>query len=321
MKIIAIEEHVGAPQIKAAQQASGAGKPREFPAAILEKLSDTGAGRLADMDAAGINMQVLSVSGSGLETLDKATGISLARDCNDKLADTVKSRPDRFAAFAILPMQDPEAAAVELERCVSRLGFKGVLIGGTTNGLFLDDPVFRPVLAEAERLDVPIYLHPAPPPPAVQQAYFSGLPEKIAASLATSAWGWHVEVGLHSLRLAVSGVFDLYPKLQVIIGHMGENIPFSLARADSRLTLFAPHLQRPVSEYFHNNFHLTTSAYFTVPPLLCALMVFGADRIMFAVDYPFSSNAEARRLLDIAPLCPEDLAKITHKNAERLLKL
>jgi predicted TIM-barrel fold metal-dependent hydrolase len=321
MRTIALEEHVGSPKIAAAAKATGKMLSRKTPDRVIEKMRDLGAGRLADMDAAGIDMQVLSATGVGLDKLDRTTGAALARENNDMLAEVVRVRPDRFAAFALLAMQDPEGAALELERCVGKLGFKGALISGTINDLFLDDPRFEPVLAQAEKLDVPLYLHPAPPPARVYDAYFSGLPADVAGSLATSAWGWHVETGLHSLRLVVAGVFDRFPKLQVIIGHMGENLPFSLARADNRLTPFTTHLRRRVMDYFLNNFHLTTSAYFTLPPLLCALMVFGVDRMMFSVDYPFSPNAPGRILLDTAPLSPADLEKIAHINAERLLKL
>jgi len=320
MKVIAVEEHVGTPQLSAALKAAGI-NARESPPAIAAKLNDLGAGRLADMDAAGIDMQVLSVAGDGLEKLDRDTGIAVARDINDMLANAVKSHPDRFAAFAVLPMQAPDAAAAELERCVTKVGFKGALISGTINGRFLDNPVFQPVFAAAEKLDVPIYLHPAPPPPAVYQAYFGDLPAPLAFSLSTSAWGWHVETGMHTLRMVVSGLFDRFPKLQILIGHMGENLPFSLVRADDRLTGLNPHLKQRVAEYFRTNFYITTSAYFTAPPLLCALQVFGADRMLFAVDYPFSSKAEGRKMLDIAAISPNDLAKITHKNSERLLKL
>ena len=321
MRTIALEEHVGSPKIAAAAKATGKMLSRKTPDLVIEKMRDVGAGRLADMDSAGIDMQVLSETGIGLDKLDRAAGAALARESNDMLSEVVRARPDRFAAFALLAMQDPEGAASELERCVVKLGFKGALISGTINDRFLDDPCFEPVLAQAEKLDVPLYLHPAPPPAAVYDVYFSGLPANIAGSLATSAWGWHVETGLHSLRLVVAGVFDRFPKLQIIIGHLGENLPFSLARADSRLTPFASHLQRRVADYFLHNFHLTTSAYFTLPPLLCALMVFGVDRIMFSVDYPFSPNAPGRILLDTAPLSPADLEKIAHINAERLLKL
>ncbi len=315
MKTIALEEHVGAPKIAAATQATGKVLPRKTPDRVIEQMRDTGAGRLADMDAAGIDVQVLSAIGIGLDKLDRATGAALARDSNDTLAEIVRSRPDRFAAFALLAMQDPEGAASELTRCVTKLGFRGALISGTINDGFLDDPGFSPVLAEAEKLDVPLYLHPAPPPAAVYDVYFRGLPSDIAGSLATSAWGWHVETGLHCLRLVAAGVFDRFPKLQIIIGHMGENLPYSLARACDRLTPFTPHLRRRIRDYFLTNFHITTSAYFTLPPFICALMVFGADRILFSVDYPFSPNALGRALLDTAPLSSADLEKIAHGNA------
>ncbi|MFP5249356.1 MAG: amidohydrolase family protein, partial [Acidobacteriota bacterium] len=155
----------------------------------------------------------------------------------------------------------------------------------------------------------------------VQQAYFSGLPDNVAFFLSTAAWGWHVETGLHVLRLIVSGLFDRYPGLQLIIGHMGENLPFSLARADTILARGRLPLQHPVAHYAHRHLHITTSGYFTVPPLLCALQVFGSGRILFSVDYPYSSNAQGRAFLDALPLSPDDRRKIAHANAERLLQL
>ena len=322
MRTIAIEEHFSTPQCQAAaKKVTDQVFASPLMAGIGQKLLDLGEGRLSDMDAAGIDLQVLSLTGIGLDRLDPATGTSLARECNDALAAAVRAHPDRFAGFAYLALQDPEGAAAELERCVTRLGFKGAMISGTINGRFLDDPSFQPVLAAAEKLGVPIYLHPGPPPPDVFKAYFSGLPAGVGGALSTAGWGWHAENGLHSLRLVASGVFDRFPKLQLIIGHMGENIPFSLARAEERLTPVTSHLQRRVSDYFHANFHITTSGYFALQPLLCALTVFGADRIIFAVDYPYSPNTAGRNFLNIAPLSPDDLEKIAHLNAERLLKL
>ena len=322
MRMIALEEHWGTSVVEKALQTVGITSPLSLPALVSQKLKDLGAGRLADMDAAGIDVQVLSLAGTaGIDKLPPADATAIARECNDILASAVAGHPDRFAAFAFLAMQDPESAAVELERCVNSLGFKGVMINGTTNGLFLDDPRFYPVLAQAEKLNVPIYLHPAPPPLTVYEAYFSGLPENVGNLLSIAGWGWHVENGLHSLRLVLAGVFDRFPALQVIIGHMGENIPFSLARSNNVLTPVASHLERPVKDYFMSNFHITTSGYFTLPPLLCALMVFGADRMLFAVDYPFSSNTVGRAFLENAPITPADLEKIAHTNAERLLKI
>lgn len=323
MRVIAIEEHfLPAAFRRTAGAAPGVSVEAGLggrPPAFIERLADVGGARLADMDAAGIDVQVLSAAVVGLP----AGGIDrdLARAANDELAAVVRAHPDRYAGLAFLPMWDPDAAADELRRCVAELGMKGAIVNGTIDGRFLDDPVFEPVLATAERLDVPIYLHPAPPPPAVFGAYFGGLPDAVADVLSRAGWGWHVETGLHSLRLVVAGVFDRYPGLQVIIGHMGENLPFSLARANTTLTPVTPGLQRPVAEYFTTNFFYTTSGYFTVPPLLCALEVVGADRLIFAVDYPFSGNAEGRRFLDGLPISPADRAKIAHGNAERVLKL
>jgi len=321
MKTIAVEEHFVTNHYQTAMKAVSDREMSPYMAAVRDKLLDLGGGRLADMDAAGIDVQVLSLPGIGLDKLDRFAGTALARDCNDTLAEAIRAHPNRFAGFALLAVQDPDSAAAELERCVTRLGLQGAMISGLNNGRFLDDPVLQPVLAQAERLEVPIYLHPAPPPPEVYKVYFSDLPKGVGGALSTAGWGWHAENGLHSLRLVTSGVFDRFPKLQVIIGHMGENLPFSLMRSEERLNPVTKHLQRRVSEYFHTNFYITTSGYFTLQPFLCTLTVFGADRILFAVDYPYSPNTDGRAFLDNAPVSPGDLAKIAYKNAEGLLKL
>jgi len=292
-----------------------------FVQAVESKLLDLGQGRIAEMDAAGIDVQVLSLTGNGMDLLDGPTATALARDANDKLDAAVRAHPKRFAAFAALALQNPEKAAAEFERCVRKLGFKGALVHGTTKGMFLDDPQFTPLFEAAQALDVPIYLHPSPPPKPVQEAYFGGLPGQVGFFLATAAWGWHVETGTHCLRLMASGLFDRFPKLRIIIGHMGEDLPFSIARAEMILSRDSKHLQRRVGEYFQEHFYITTSGYFTVPPFLCTLQVIGADRILFSVDYPYSPNAAGRNFLNALPVSPEDLGKISHGNAERLLKL
>ena len=319
MRTISIEEHFSTPSSHAGGMPV-AGAAGQYMAEVSRKLVDLGEGRLADMDAAGLDMQVLSLS-----AMDDGPGSvsanERARSSNDQLAEAVRRYPRRYAGFASLALEDPEGAAAELERCVTKLGLVGAMIDGTIDGQFLDHARFEPLLAAAEKLDVPLYLHPAPPPRPVYEAYYGGLPEAVAHSLSIAGWGWHAETGLHSLRLVVSGVFDRFPKLQIIIGHMGEFIPYCLARSDLLLTRAAPHLRRRVRDYFRTNFHITTSGYFTVPPLLCALMVFGAESILFAVDYPYSPNASGRTLLDFAPVSPGDLEKIAHANAERLLKL
>ncbi|HXC76120.1 MAG TPA: amidohydrolase family protein [Candidatus Acidoferrum sp.] len=287
---------------------------------MVDALDDVGEGRLAVMDSAGIDIQVLSVQNSRIQQLGPERAGTISRDLNDRMAAIVRAHPGRFRAFASLPMCDPLAAAEELTRAVGELGFVGTLVAGQTNGVFLDHPSMRPVLATAERLGVPIYLHPAPPPPAVFDAYFSGLERKVAAMLSTSAWGWHAETGMHVLRVVVSGTFERFPGLQLIVGHMGENLPFSLARADERLTPVSG-LATSVSDTIREHVWITTSAYTTEAPLLCALRVIGADRMMFAVDYPFSDSAQSTAFLRDAPLTTAERAKIAHENAERLLRI
>jgi predicted TIM-barrel fold metal-dependent hydrolase len=285
------------------------------------RLADLETLRLQDMDTSGIDLQVLSDIGSSLAPRSGDAGVQLTRESNDQVAEAIAAHPDRFAGFATLPMTEPGAAAGELERAVRSLGLQGAMIFGTTNGRFLDDPAFLPVLERAAALSVPIYLHPTMPPAPVREAYYTGLDPAVGFVLSTSGWGWHSEVGIHALRLILAGVFDRLPTLQIIIGHMGEMIPFMLARIDDTLTPMAKQLQQPVSEYFLHHFHITTSGFFTDPPLLLAMQVMGADRIMFSVDYPFSTNEQGRAFLDHASLSPADKEKISHLNVERLLSL
>jgi predicted TIM-barrel fold metal-dependent hydrolase len=324
MRLITLEEHYRSKKVEAALGDRGMHFMSRASAEMtkrMEKLFDLGEQRIADMDRAGIDLQVLSHTPPSPEALEAARAVPLARSVNDELAEAVGRYPKRLAAFATLPLADAGAAADELQRTVEQLGFKGALINGTIQGKFLDDPVFLPILERAESLAVPLYLHPAPPPETVQKAYFSGLSPEMAQMLSIAGWGWHAEQGLHTLRLIVSGVFDRFPKLQIIIGHMGEMIPFMLARVNAVLTPAAKNLKRSVAEYFHSNVHITTSGLFTAPPLYLALQVVGADRILFSVDYPFSSNETGRAFLDQLSLSPVDFERISHGNAERLLKL
>ena len=322
MRTITLEEHVSTPAFLQAVDAKGQrGLANEFIRRVREKLVDLGAGRIADMDAGGIDMQVLSLAGGDMDRVDSATATALARDVNDALAAAEKAHPTRFAAFASVNLQDPDGAAKELERCIRKLRFAGVMVNGTTSGNFLDDPRFTPFWEAAHALEIPVYLHPAPPPEPVQKAYFGDLPQDLGFMLSTAGWGWHVETGMHALRLMASGLFDRFPGLQVIIGHMGEDLPYSLARADAVLSRARRQGSRSIAEIFHQHFHITTSGYFTLPPLLCALEVVGADRILFSIDYPFSSTEAGRKFLDSWPLNPTDMEKIAYVNAERLLKL
>ncbi|MBO0806027.1 MAG: amidohydrolase [Nocardiopsaceae bacterium] len=319
MRTIALEEHFLAADLLPRRQHL---TDRGLPPGVGAALRDLGAGRIAAMDEAGIDVQVLSHNVIGDTGPDWAGAWPrFARDANDQLAAAVSAHPDRFAGFATLPMSDPDAAAAEFRRTVTEHGFKGAMINGVTDGRFLDHPDFRPVLRAAADLGVPVYLHPGLPPEPVREAYYSGLGEDANFALATAAWGWHSEVGLHSLRLIMSGVFDELPDLQVIIGHMGEMVPFMLARSDERLTPAAGYLKLGVAEYFHRNFHITTSGFFTMPPFLTALHTVSVDRILFSVDYPYSANSRGRSFLDSLPLSPDEVAKISHRNAEALLGL
>src|SRR5437588_6668442 len=293
MRTIAIEEHFLADGFREVMKRDDPSQGRRsnaaFVAAQQAKLADLGSTRLKDMDAGGIDLQVISHTASGVVSLPGSEGVRLAQAANDQLAAAVAAYPDRFAGFATLPMTEPEAAAGELDRAVRSLGFKGAMINGTTQGRFLDDPSFLPILERAVALDVPVYVHPGVPPAAVREAYYSGLDPAVNYFLATSGWGWHSEVGIHALRLILAGVFDRFPTLQIIIGHMGEMIPFMLARINDTLTPMVKQLQQPVSAYFLHHFHITTSGFFTDPPLLLAMQVMGADRILFSADYPLSA--------------------------------
>jgi predicted TIM-barrel fold metal-dependent hydrolase len=317
-KTITLEEHFFTESyLKAAE-----GDPSVQFGPLQPKLLDLGAGRIAAMDEAGIDVQVLSLAAFALEGLDAATGTALARDVNDELAAAVKANPMRLAGFATVALKDVGAAVVELERCVTQLGFVGLMLNGTVEGKFMDEPAFLPVFEEAARLGVPVYLHPAPAPDAVKAAYFSGLPGELGNLLSIAGWGWHAETGLHTLRMIVSGLFDKVPGLQLVIGHMGEGLPFALARSSGILSGPAK-LQRPVAEYFRTNIHLTTSGYFTLPPLECALEVVGIERMMYSVDYPFSANTKGRDFLEKVAgiLSAEDLERLVGGNAARVLGL
>ena len=328
MKIITLEEHFQTREIsdamsRFAQQFLPQPQGRSAAASTpLESLIfDLGEERLRQMDIMGVDMQILSTA--GVQMLPAAEAIPLARNANDQLAAAIKAHPDRLAGFATLPMQDPEAAAAELERAVRQLGLKGAMTYGRTNERFLDDPSFRPVLATAEALDVPIYLHPNVPPKVVQDVYYAGLDPMMSQRLATAGWGWHMEAGIHAWRMILSGVFDRFPRLHIILGHWGEMIPYYLARTE-QIVSQAPAtklLQRRLADYFVEQFYVTPSGLFTLPPFQLCLQILGADRIMYSVDYPIMAGAPARAFLEQAPISPADREKIAHGNAERLFKM
>jgi predicted TIM-barrel fold metal-dependent hydrolase len=318
VRTIALEEHFWTAELAAPP---GTGPLATWGPQVGDQLRDLGPRRLADMDANGIDVQVISHVAPAAQARAGAEGLARAREANDQLAAAVRAHPDRFAGFATLPTADPQAAADELERAVAELGFVGALVNSTlgSNDAFLDDARFEPLLDRFERLDVPLYLHPAPPSAALREVLYGGLPPAVAARLATGAWGWHAEAGLHLLRMVATGVFDRHPALRLIVGHCGEMLPFLLDRIDAMLRVDT--MAGPASDYFRRNIWVTTSGLFSIPPVMCTVEVLGVDRVLFSVDYPFGSNAAGRALLDTLPLSPDDVAKIAGGNAERVLGL
>jgi len=324
MRTITLEEHFVSPGFLA-------GPGREFTerlrgsgprgAKIYEQLQNLGDSRIADMDAARIDMQVLSLNSPGVEQADAAEQIAIARESNDFLAEAVKKYPKRFAAFASLPVAAPEQAAEELDRRVRQQGFKGTLINGHTRGRYLDDKVFWPILERAEALNVPIYLHPTVPPKAVVDAQFSGFAPPVSAVFASAGWGWHIETAVHLIRMILGGVFDRYPKLQVVIGHLGEGVPFMLPRLNKNLPKEMTKLARPLAAYLQENVHYTFAGFNFPATFLDLLLEVGVERIMFSADHPYGSMAEARAFLDHIPVSAADRERIAHGNAERLFNL
>lgn len=314
MKLIALEEHFLDAQVAAMLD--------EVDRALLSPtrvpgLDELGDARIQAMDEAGIAVQVLSHTKPGVQEIDDVKlATALAASANDRLAEAVAAHPTRFAGFATLATAAPEAAARELERTVTEYSFKGAMINGHTKGEYLDNPRFWPIFETAQALDVPIYLHPANPHPAVLEAYYKDYPV-----LGYAPWGYAVETGTHVLRLILSGVFDRFPNLKMVIGHMGELLPFALWRADGRLTPKYPHLKKSVRQTFMDHFSLTTAGVFSTPELMCTASVVGFDNMLFSVDYPFESNFEAVRWFESLPIADSDRAKLAHLNAERLLKL
>jgi len=324
MRTITLEEHYVTPGFLKGPGGvfmERAARTVERMTRIIEQACDVGEGRIAEMDAARIDMQVLSLNSPGVEQLDAAEAAVLAREANDFAGAAVKRYPARFAGFAALPTAAPQQAADELERTVREYGFKGALINGHHRGRYLDDKFFSPILERAESLGVPIYIHPTQPPQAVVDASYAGFAPQVTYWLAHAGWGWHIETAIHVLRVILGGVFDRYPKLQIIIGHMGEALPFMLSRLDVMMTAAVTGLQRPLGAYLRENVHYTFAGFNFLPTFLDLLLQVGVDRIMFSVDYPYGSMSQARAFLDQLPVSTADRERIAHGNAERLFGL
>lgn len=309
-KVICLEEHFWSPDLRHPLSSDG----RTDRAPVAERLDDLGELRIREMDAAGIDVQVISHSAPGVQLHDPEQAVVLARRANDQLHRAIGAHPDRFAGFALLPTPDPKASLVELERAVAQLGFKGAMVHGLTHGEFFDEKKYWPIFKLAQELDVPVYIHPAQPHPAVHDAYYKDYP-----TMARAGWGFGVETGTQAIRLILSGLFDAYPQLKIIVGHLGEGLPFSLWRCDALLS--RGRSERGFRDYFCEHFYITTSGNFSHPALLCCVMEMGVEHILFSIDWPYASNVEGRHFVETAPLSRADKDKILSHNAARLLRV
>ena len=284
---------------------------------MIDHLIDTGEGRVQVMDRCGIDMQVLSFLSPGVQVFDAATGTKMAEGINDRLSRIVSEHPTRFAGLASLALQNPNEAADELERSVTELGLKGACIFPHTKGEYLDEKKYWVVFERAHRLGVPIYLHPRGPSPDIIKPYLD------YPFLDSAMWGFAADTGLCAMRLICSGLFDEYPQLKIVLGHLGEAIPFWLWRIDNmwQRSPLSQELKKAPSHYFKDNFVISTSGMFSEPALLYSLSAVGADNILFALDYPMESPEEAIQFMLAAPISHNDREKIFHQNAERVFSL
>jgi 2,3-dihydroxybenzoate decarboxylase len=317
---IATEEHFTTPELE--HLISGVGWAPDAWRVVLDRLEDVDR-RLEEMDRLGIEKALLSLGAFGIQdVVDAAEAALFAEQANDALAALVQQHPTRLAGLAALPMQDPPAAAEELDRAVSRLGLKGALVNGYSSvgsleaGVYYDDEAYLPFWQRVEELGVPFYLHPRNPLPN-QRRIYDGRTELLGPT-----WAFAVETGTHALRLITSGLFDRFPRLTLIVGHMGEFLPFALPRLEQRMSHIPDvRLERPPTQVLRENFYITTSGNNHVPSLIGLMLEVGADRILFATDYPFEEMADGATWFDAVPISDADKQKIGRTNAEALFGL
>ena len=283
---------------------------------VYARLLDTDDERLRIMDRDGVAVHLLSLTSTGVQMLDPDAGTALAIAANDRLAEAVRRHPERYAGLGTVAPQDPARAVKEIDRAVGKLKLNGFIINSHTNDEYLSERKYWPILEAVEAHDVPLYIHPRSPRPSMARAYR-------ADHLEHAIWGYQAETGLHGVRLITGGVFDQFPKLKIVLGHMGEAIPYWLYRIDymhgrAIIGMDRPKLKRRPSEYFKENFYITTSGVNWHPVLQFCINVLGADRIMFAIDYPYQESGEAVEFMNTAPISEEDKEKIFHKHAERV---
>ncbi|MDP4332003.1 amidohydrolase family protein [Curtobacterium sp. A7_M15] len=323
MKLTGLEEHFVTPDVLAAnRQLDPANRDLAFrPASEGEtswRLLELGEERIAAMDATGLDVQVLSLTTPGVQNLPAVEAVSLQTASNDRLAEVVASRPDRFQGLATLATANPIAAADELERTIRTLGFNGAMVFGRTGDKNMDHQDFWPIYERAAALKAPLHLHPQSPPIAVREAYYAGFNPAVNAGFATFGVGWHYDAGVQFLRMIVAGVFDRFPDLQIIVGHWGELVLFFLERIQHLADV--AHLQRPLIEYFRNNLYVAPSGILSDRYLRWAIDVAGADRVLFSTDYPFeaASKAGARQFLEATDITDADKTAIASGNWDRL---
>jgi 5-carboxyvanillate decarboxylase len=287
---------------------------------VSKDLNDLGRGRLENMDASGIAVQVLSLSNPGVQMFPKKEALIWAKRTNDTLSEIIRKHPDRFIGLASVATQDPENAAAEIERCISKPGIKGINLLSHSRNEYLDNKKYWPIFEAAEKLGVPVYLHPAVPSTAILSGF-----QDYGFPLAGPIMGFAADASLHIMRLIYAGLFDKYPKLQIVLGHLGEGLPFWLPRLDyAYLKAWVkekPRIERKPSEYLCNNIYVNTSGIFFQPALICAALALGVDRIMFAIDYPYEPDEVALHFINEAPFTAADKEKMLHGNAEKVFKI
>ena len=325
MKVIAVEEHFAPADVPGIVLKS---TPRLEPGthrgstweADPTSIAEIGPKRIASMDADGIDIQFISTPQA--QDFPPEVAVDYCRKINNYLADRIAEYPDRFKGYAALPTSVPEACADELERCVKELGFVGTLIGNRVNGGFLSEPQYDPILAKAEELGVPVFVHPGEVPQAVvDECYSKGLSDKVSASFQRYGYGWHVDPGIHFLNLILAGAFDRHPDLQVILGHWGELTPYFIDRLDMNLSGEFSGIMHDPSYYFQNNLYVTSSGIWTPECLEFCVKRIGVDRILFSLDYPFGNPDGMEKIIEHPILSQEDREAVAHGNAERLFKI
>lgn len=292
-------------------------KPR--PASpLMEKLEELGTRRIAEMDAAGITLQVISHAPPGAQGIAPQAATSWSREANDRLHAEIQKHPDRLAGLASIPTADVGAGAKELERATATLGFKGAVIHSLAEGPLLDQRKYWPIFEAAAALDVPLYIHPADPSPSVIAAYYGDY-AKTHPMFIRAGWGYMVEAGTQAMRLVLSGMFDEFPNLKIILGHLGETIPYQIARIDEALARDTP--MKNFREVFTRHFYVTTSGFFSDAALQCCLAELGVDRVLFSVDWPYASNTLGSEWIQKTALSEPDREKIMAGNARKLLRI